>query len=212
MAIPFAELNKINPSSIIELFELELTVGTHITTGNPLGLPTVYRFHAGANLNNFGEIVYKQNSYQRVPVKAEGFEKTGSGVIPRPTLVFSNLGGIVQDTDTQQIITMSDFLIGVNQVTPNNDLIDAKFTRKLPLASSLDDQNFISGTNPFNTADTSEGLDDRLRDEIFTIDRKAIENRQIIQFELAAAHDLENKLIPQRVVTRDIFPAVGRFV
>ena len=41
MAIPFAELNKINPSSIIELFELELTVGKHIATGNPQNLPTI---------------------------------------------------------------------------------------------------------------------------------------------------------------------------
>jgi len=213
MAIPFAELNKINPSSIIELFELELTVGTHITTGNPLGLPTVYRFHAGANLNNFGEIVYRQNSYQRVVVKAEGFEKKSSGVIPRPTITFSNLGGIIQNQQTQQVITMSDFLIGVNQVTPNNDLIDAKFTRKMPLASSLDDENFTTGSNPYNTGvDTSNGLDDRLKDEIYTIDRKAIENRQVVQFELSGANDLENKLIPQRVVTRDIFPAVGRFV
>ena len=212
MAIPFAELNKINPSSIIELFELELTVGTHIPTGNPLGLPTVYRFHAGANLNNFGEVVYRQQSYQRVAVKAEGFEKRGRGVIPRPSLTFSNVGGIVQNSQTQQVITMSDFLIGVNQVTPNNDLIDAKLTRKLPLASSLDDDNFATGDNPFNTADTSVGLDDRLKDEIYKIDRKVIENRQIVQFELTGANDLENKLIPQRVVTRDIFPAVGRFI
>ena len=60
MAIPFTELNKINPSSVIELFELELTVGTHIAAGNPQSLPTVYRFHAGANLNNFGEVKYQR--------------------------------------------------------------------------------------------------------------------------------------------------------
>ena len=75
MAIPFAELNKINPSHIIELFELELTVGKHIATGNPQGLPTVYRFHAGANLNNFGEVIFQSNSYQRVAVQTQGFEK-----------------------------------------------------------------------------------------------------------------------------------------
>ena len=62
MAIPFAELTKINPSSIIELFELELTVGKHIATGNPQNLPTTYRFHAGANLNSFGEVVFQSNS------------------------------------------------------------------------------------------------------------------------------------------------------
>jgi len=213
MAIPFAELNKINPSSIIELFELELTVGKHIATGNPSNLPTTYRFHAGANLNNFGEIEYQNVTYQRVALSAEGFEKQSSGVVSRPTITFSNLGGIVYDPTNGTLITMSDFLSLVNAVTLHNDLIDAKIVRKLPLASSLDDANFTSGSNPFNTTvDTSNGTSDRLRDEIYVIDRKAIENRQVVQFELTAAHDLENRVVPQRVVTRDLFPAVGRFV
>ena len=207
MAIPFVELNKINPSSIIELFELELTVGTHIAAGNPQNLPTVYRFHAGANLNNFGEVIFQSNSYQRVAVQIEGFEKNSTGVLTRPTITFSNLGGIVQNPSTGLVITMSDFLQSVNIVTPHNDLIDAKFTRKMPLASALDNANFSSGTNPFGTPSA-----DRLRDEIFVIDRKAVENRQVVQFELTAAHDLENRLVPQRVVTRDLFPAVGTFV
>tara|TARA_R100001440_G_scaffold14720_1_gene24915 strand:- start:1405 stop:2043 length:639 start_codon:yes stop_codon:yes gene_type:complete len=212
MAIPFVELNKINPSSIIELFELELTVGTHIAAGNPQSLPTVYRFHAGANLNNFGEVIFQSNSYQRVAVEVQGFDKKSTGTISRPTITFSNLGGIVQNPSTGLVITMSDFLNSVNQVTPHNDLIGAKFTRKMPLASALDNDNFLPinnnpPVNPFGTPSA-----DRLRDEIFVIDRKAVENRQVVQFELTAAHDLENRLIPQRVVTRDLFPAVGTFV
>ncbi len=207
MAIPFAELNKINPSHIIELFELELTVGKHIATGNPQGLPTVYRFHAGANLNSFGEIIFQSNSYQRVAVQTQGFEKKSTGVLTRPLITFSNLGGIVQNPSTGTVITMSDFLAIVNKVTPHNDLIDAKITRKMPLASALDNANFSSGTNPFGTPSA-----DRLRDEIYVIDRKAIENRQVVQFELTAANDLENRLIPQRTVTRDLFPAAGTFI
>ena len=207
MAIPISELQSINPSSLIELFELDLTVGKHIATGNPQNLPTTYRFHAGANLNSFGEVIFQSNAYQRIAVKIEGFERKSTGVLPRPTITFSNLGGINQNPATDQVITMSDFLQIVNKVTPNNDLIDAKITRKLPLASALDNSNFASGTNPFGTPSS-----DRLRDEIFVIDRKAVENRQIVQFELTAAHDLENRLVPQRVVTRDLFPAVGTFV
>ena len=182
-------------------------MGKHIATGNPQSLPTTYRFHAGANLNNFGEVVFQGNSYQRVAVKIEGFERKSSGVLPRPTITFSNLGGINRDPSSSQVITMSDFLATVNTVTPHNDLIDAKVTRKLPLASALDNANFSSGSNPFGTPSA-----DRLRDEIFVIDRKSVENRKIVQFELTAAHDLENRLIPQRVVTRDLFPAVGTFI
>ena len=208
MAIPFVELNKINPSSIIELFELELTVGLHIPTGNPNNLDTVFRFHAGANLNNFGQVIFNGNSYQRVAVKAEGFENTSTGTIPRPTLTFSNLGGITKDTT---VMTMSDFLNVVNTVTAGNDLLNAKLTRLLPLASALDNDNFLSignnpPVNPFGTPST-----DRLRDRIYFIDRKAVENRQIVQFELVNRLDMQNKKIPARIVTRDLFPAAGTF-
>jgi|TARA_R100000479_G_scaffold153999_1_gene89937 lambda family phage minor tail protein L len=203
MAIPFAELNKINPSSVIELFELELTVGLHIPAGNPNNLDTVFRFHAGANLNNFGQIRFNNNDYQRVAVKAEGFEDTSKGTIPRPTLTFSNLGGITKDTT---VMTMSDFLNVVNTVTAGNDLLNAKVTRLLPLASALDNANFV-GDNPFGTPST-----DRLQDRIYYIDRKAVENRQIVQFELVSRLDMQNKKIPARIVTRDLFPAAGTFI
>ena len=202
MAIPFAELNKINPSSVIELYELELTVGLHVPDPNVNNLDTVFRFHAGANLNNFGQIIFNGNSYQRVAVKIEGFEDTSTGTIPRPTLTFSNLGGITKDST---VMTMSDFLSVVNFVTPGNDLLNAKVTRLLPLASALDNANFV-GDNPFGTPST-----DRLQDRVYYIDRKAIENRQIVQFELVSVLDMQNKRIPARIVTRDLFPAAGRF-
>ena len=203
MAIPFVELNKINPSSVIELYELELTVGLHIPAGNPNNLDTVFRFHAGANLNNFGQIIFNGNSYQRVAVKVEGFEDTSTGTIPRPTLTFSNLGGIDKDST---VMTMTDFLNVVNSVTPGNDLLNAKVTRLLPLASALDNANFV-GDNPFGTPST-----DRLQDKVYYIDRKAVENRQIVQFELVSVLDMQNKKIPARIVTRDLFPAAGTFI
>ena len=203
MAIPFSELNKINPSSIIELFELELTVGLHIPAGNPNNLDTVFRFHAGANLNNFGPIRFNGNDYQRVAVQIEGFEDTGKGTIPRPTLTFSNLGGITKDGT---VMTMSDFLAIVILTTPGNDLLDAKVTRLMPLASALDNDNFV-GDNPFGTPST-----DRLQDRIYFIDRKSVENRQVVQFELVSVLDMQNKRIPARIVTRDLFPTAGTFV
>ena len=202
MAIPFSELNKINPSSIIELFELELTVGLHIPAGNPNNLDTVFRFHAGANLNNFGQIKFNNNLYQRVAVQIEGFQDTSTGTIPRPTLTFSNLGGITKDGT---VMTMSDFLAIVNLTTPGNDLLDAKVTRLMPLASALDNDNFV-GDNPFGTPST-----DRLQDRIYFIDRKSVENRQVVQFELVSVLDMQNKKIPARIVTRDLFPSAGTF-
>ena len=47
----FSSLQDINPSAIIELFTLQLSTALH-------GANTIYRFHAGSNLNANGKIVW----------------------------------------------------------------------------------------------------------------------------------------------------------
>ena len=42
----FSDIQKVNPSSIIELFKLELKEGLNYATGNPSGVTTVHRFHS----------------------------------------------------------------------------------------------------------------------------------------------------------------------
>ena len=82
-----SNLQNINPSAIIELFSLQLDNNLH-------GATTVYRFHAGSSLKDNGEIVWAGNSYQRFPVKAEGFAFR-KGQLPRPTLTLSNALGTI---------------------------------------------------------------------------------------------------------------------
>lgn len=132
MAIPVSELQKIAPSSIIELFTLELNTLQH-------GETSTYRFHAGANLNANGEVVWAGNTYQRFPVEAEGFEYNGQGSLPRPQLRVSNLLG-----------TITTILLGLP-----SGLEGAKVTRIRTLARYLDAANFpvrrnlFSNTNAF---------------------------------------------------------------
>ena len=190
MAIPVSELQKINPSSLIELFTVTLDSSLH-------GATTVYRFHAGSNMNSSGELIWDGNSYQRFPVKAEGFEFTGKGQIPRPKFTVSNALG-----------TITALMALVNQTTSGNDLTGAKFTRIRTLARYIDGANFTGGTNPFGTPDTSS----KLPDEIYFIDRKLSENRDFVEFELVSELDLLNLRLPRRQVTRDLFPGVGSFV
>ena len=52
----FSDLQAINPSAIIELFTLQLSTALH-------GANTIYRFHAGSNLNANGKIVWDGNEY-----------------------------------------------------------------------------------------------------------------------------------------------------
>ena len=204
MAIPVSELQKLNPSARIELFVLELVEGLHYATGNPSSVPTTFRFHSGSNMNSNAEIVWQGNSYQRVPISFEGAEFTGKGQIPRPTLTIANLGGISR---SGSVITVTDFLLVVNATTPHNDLMDAKLTRITTLASELDAANFSSGSNPFGTPSSNE-----LPQEIFFIDRKVLESRDVVQFELVGALDQQNVKLPRRQVTRDEFSGVGTFI
>ena len=190
MAIPVSELQKINPSSLIELFTVTLDSSLH-------GATTVYRFHAGSNMNSSGELIWDGNSYQRFPVKAEGFEFTGKGQIPRPKFTVSNALG-----------TITALMALVNQTTSGNDLTGAKFTRIRTLARYIDAANFTGGTNPFGTPAPSS----KLPDEIYFIDRKLSENRDFVEFELVSELDLLNLRLPRRQVTRDLFPGVGSFV
>ena len=204
MAIPTSELQSLNPSSLIELFTLQLVEGTHYATGNPDSVPTIFRFHAGTSMNSNANIIWQGNTYEKFPIDAQGFEFSGKGQIPRPQLTMSNLGGI---TRSGSVLSVTDLLIIVNLTTPHNDLLGATVTRLLVLASSLDNANFSTGSNPFGTPNSNE-----LPQEIYVIDRKMSESRNLVSFELTAANDTQNKRVPARQVTRTDFPAVGTFV
>ena len=204
MAIPHSELQKINPNSIIELFELELVEGLHYATGNPSNVPIIYRFHSGTNIDSYANIVWQSNTYERFPVEAKGYEYTGKGQIARPQLIMSNLGGI---TRLGSVIRVTDLLASINLITPHNDLLDAKLTRRTLTADALDASNFSGGTNPFGTPSSNE-----FPKEIHFIDRKTQESRDSVQFELVNRLDMQNKRIPARQVTRKDFEGVGTFV
>ena len=188
MAIPVSELQKLNPSARIELFVLELVEGLHYATGNPSNVPTIYRFHSGTNMNTNANIIWQGNTYQRFPISFEGAEFTGRGQVPRPVLTVANLGGISR---SGSVITVTDLMIFVNLTTPHNDLA----------------ANFPSNNNPFGTPSSNE-----LPQEIFFIDRKTTESRDIVQFELVGALDQANLKLPKRQVTRKDFAGVGTFI
>tara|TARA_R100000234_G_C4995123_1_gene177477 strand:+ start:1186 stop:1803 length:618 start_codon:yes stop_codon:yes gene_type:complete len=204
MAIPVSELQKINPNSIIELFELQLVEGLHYATGNPSNVPTIYRFHSGVNLNSNADIIWQSNTYQRFPIEASGFEYSGTGQIPRPKLTMANLGGISR---LGSVIRVTDLLLSVNLITQHNDLLKAQVKRITTTADNLDAANFSGGTNPYGTPSSDENPQ-----EIFEIDRKVTESRAVVEFELVSKQDLQHKKLPARQVTRKDFPGVGSFI
>ena len=195
----FNEVQKINPSAIIELFVLELSTSLHgtntgITTANNEN--NIYRFHSGSNLNANGVIVWASKQYARFPIEATGFAYQ-RGQIPRPKLIVSNALG-----------TISSILLAVNETTTGNDLTGATFTRIRTMARFIDAVNFPGNTNPFGTPDPTA----EFKRQIFTIDRKATETREVVEFELAGSIDMVGVRAPKRQCTRSLFPSIGTFI
>ena len=190
MAIPTAELQSLSNKSIIELYSITLVSALH-------GSTNVSRFHSGVGMNSNTSIIWQGNTYDKFPVIAEGFEYTGKGTLPRPTLTVSNILG-----------TITTLMASANATTPFNDLQGAKFIRHRTMAQFLDAANFPSNQNPFGISSSTT----ELPQEIYFIDRKVVENREIVQFELASVLDLNNIRCPKLQVTRKDFPSVGTFV
>jgi lambda family phage minor tail protein L len=176
MAVPTSELQKANPSSIIELFELQLVTALH-------GANTTFRFHAGTNDVSNGDVIWAGNTYQRYPIEVEGFEYSGNGQLPRPRIRVSNIFG-----------TITAILLTVNNTSSGNDLNGAKLTRIRTLARYIDGANFTGGTNPYGTPDPTA----EFPREIYYLDRKVAENRDVVEWELAAAFDLAGVRAPKR--------------
>lgn len=113
------EIQKLAPSSVIELFEIDATI---------VGGGT-YRFHAGKN-QLIADVVWCGNTYSAFPIEASGFEWSGKGQMPRPKVTVSNVLGTITAL-----------------VLAYQDLIGCKFTRIRTLQKYLDAVNFPGSVN-----------------------------------------------------------------
>lgn len=171
MPVPISDLQQPAPSAIIELFEIELIAAIH-------GSSDVYRFHNGTNVKDNGLIRWAGNGYVRMPIEADGFEYSGTGLLPRPSIRVSNLFG-----------TITTILLSLP-----NGLEGAKLTRIRTLARYLDADNFPENVNPYGTPDPTV----EFPREVYFISQKITEDRDIVEFQCAAAFDLAGVRLPRR--------------
>nr|BAR23299.1 putative phage minor tail protein L [uncultured Mediterranean phage uvMED] len=195
MSTAFVELISSSPFAIIELFELKLFQDLH-------GSDEEYYFHAGRNrkttlpagsddILDAYSIKYGGTPYIPLPVEASGFEFNGDGTLPRPSIRFANL---------QSQITA--LLLGINQITPGNDLSGARVKRIRTLSRFLDSDNWENGVNPYGNPDS--GANAQFPPEIYYIDRKVSENRDFVEFELVSSFDMPNTKAPRRLVMQNL--------
>jgi len=216
-----SDVATLDPGAIVTLFEMDLSTGTAPDSTD------ILRWHSGTN-EQLQEVVWQGNQYVPFPVQAEGFEYSGKGAIPRPTLTIANI--------TSAISAL---------ISSYDDLVGAKVSRKRTFAKYLDSYCYVggeavggtctgeSGGSPYssNKADclssskngsagtwtvytstsceTAGGTwyansieDDtaHFADEIWYVDRKAVETNTHIQFELSAAHDIHGIKLPSRSI------------
>ena len=137
---------------------------------------SVLHFHAGTNALG-GPVVFAGVTHDPFPIEVTGFESTGSGALPRPKMSVSNVNGVIGAL-----------------MRATGDLVGATLTRKRTLAQFLDAVNFPGGVNP--TADPNA----KWPPDVFVVDRKAQEDKNIIVFELCAAMDMQGFQLPARQI------------
>ena len=119
-------LIELEPSAIIELYELYFDVGYE-----------PFRFHAGTN-NLEKDIVWAGNRYYATAIEVEGFEANILGRLPRPKITVAN---------SEQIIS--------NILRDFSDFRNGKFVRVKLFLKHLDEANFEDFENPFGTSDSN---------------------------------------------------------
>ena len=144
------------------------------------GSNDIYRFHSGCNANISGNIVWGGNQYSRQPVEASGFEYASTGQLPRPKLQISNIDN-----------TITALLVVVNTTTVGNDLCGAEVRRIRTLKRFLDGESAADPNAQWPM-------------EIWYIDRKSSENRNLVEFELASKIDRPGDKIPRRQMIGNI--------
>lgn len=165
-----ADIQSLAADALIDVFVVDAT---------SLG-GTIYRFHAGTNELKTN-VVWQGNTYVAMPIEVTGFEFSGKGKLPRPTMRMQNVDGIIGAL-----------------VDTYDDLIGTSVTRKRTLKKYLDAVNFTGGVNP--TADPTAVFPD----DVFEIRRKVSHTKMAIEFELAMKADAQGVMIPRRQIIQHV--------
>ena len=199
------ELTNLTPSSLVTFFEIDISailkdqgIDHNLTEeAAKIGFSPaknmddgILRFHNNIKIFN-SYVVWQGNTYYPAPIQAEGFESTSRGVLPRPTLSIASQS----ETGSDQLALLK------HEIRKIGDIINAKVTRRRTFAKYLDTINF-----PRNTT-LPDGYEPdpfaELPKDIYFIERKTTENKNVLTYELSSILDLEGIKIPKRVVVAD---------
>jgi hypothetical protein len=204
------EIASLTPSTQIQFYEIDLSKiapsiinynqNQSTTNTQPIN-NSIFRIYNDYNLfnitsNPYGTIKWQGNYYYPFPIFAEGFEYSSAGTLPTPKISISNLSPDNSYNSFYKYIRM--------QIQSLGDIIGAKFTRIKTFLKYLDGINFSGNVNPYNP---NTGIYEiELPKDIYYIDRKTIENRDVIEYQLASVLDVENVVLPARTILSNRCP------
>lgn len=175
------EVLKLNPSPVVELFELDVRPCAidSVLYFQSISIQDALRFHNGSGGMRIEHVRFKNNAYQPLPIRVKGFEFLGTGEPPRPTLSIMNVGGFMSSLILQ-----------------TKDLVGATLTRRRTFARFLD-----------GSVDASPI---EYPPDIFRVVQKTREDRIMVEFELGSGLDLDGVKYPVRTITADYCQHVYR--
>jgi lambda family phage minor tail protein L len=220
----FTERSKLNPTNLLSFYELDLreiaqakndldlyNLSYASSVPNPypgainLDDAGILRFHnLDINLESYssnllngqlvGQLIWKGKRYIPFPIMVEGYEIATKGTLPKPKLTFSN----------QNNISQYDYFFRTikNSIKSIGDIIGLKVTRRRTFLRYLDAVNFKSNGGIINDDNLVIDPDSlaELPSDIFYIDRKLRESKNLIEYEMSSSLDLENIKLPLRTM------------
>jgi len=219
----YGERSKLNPSTLITLYELDfrnLGEGKNnyeLTNISFAGIPYPYasvadaddngiiRFHnlninlesISSSLSNgqlFNQLIWQGKRFLPFPIQTEGYEISSRGTLPKPKIMFSN---------QYQIPSYELFFKKIkNSIKSVGDIIGLKVIRRRTFLKYLDAVNFKSQGGIIND-DIMQIDPDPLAEmapDIFYIERKLRESKDLLEYEMSSILDLENIKLPFRTM------------
>jgi lambda family phage minor tail protein L len=163
MATAESQARSLDPDPLITLYQLDLR------PAGATGTSSILYLHDGIAQGN-NQVTFGGHVYTPYPVKAEEFEWSTQGTLPRPKLSVSNVGGITSALCREY-----------------GDLVGCILTRIQTF------KRFLAGQPEANATQT-------LPIQKFVIERKSIETNSLCSFDLSIPSDAEGVSLPRRLI------------
>lgn len=188
------ESGKLNPSAKIIFYEIDATdlaLDLSIVTDGEVNSDpnsNILRFHNNYKLFS-KNLIWQGDIYNVAPIAEDGFEINSTGTSPQPKLSIS----IEENSGLEPLLGKLR-----NKIDQLNGLVGAKVTRKSTFVKYLDGQNFIDILPP---EDFDPDPNAYFPDDVFYIDRKSKDSKNIIELELTSLIDLKGLKLPNSIVS-----------